>query len=479
MWNFARFRFESVLISVKQVNSVRHNRAGRLLVASVALAFFETIPLLAQNEEKTSPPSSSVQSFVEQHCADCHDRATKKGELDLQSISSEEVTRHLETWEKVVRKLRTRQMPPADKKRPDEKTYRMVLSQLETALDLAEAQHPNPGRTETLRRLNRTEYQNAIRDLLVLDIDAAALLPKDDAGHGFDNVNVGVLSPTLLDRYISAAQKISRLAVGNVRRVGGDTFRPAPDLTQEEHVEGLPLGTRGGVLIPYTFPRDAEDEVQIRLTRDRNDEVEGLREKHEIQVLVDRQVVTSFFVEPPRDKNFDAVDRHLHARLPVKAGPHQVGVTFVKNPSSLIETKRQPYNVHCNMHRHPRIGPAVYQVSINGPYDAKGPGDTPSRRQIFVAKPKNPQDEEKCAQRIFSSLAHRAYRRPVTEADLEKPLALYREARKDKDFDSGIEAGLSAILVSPNFLFRVERDPERAKPNTVYHISDLELASRL
>jgi hypothetical protein len=235
-----------------------------------------------------------VRSFVSQYCASCHDNETKKGELDLESISSEDVTRHVDVWEKVVRRLRTRQMPPAEKKRPDESVYVAALSRLENSLDSAATKHPNPGRTETLRRLNRTEYQNAIRDLLALDIDAAALLPKDDAGHGFDNVNVGVLSPTLLDRYIGAAQKISRLAVGNVERVGGDTFRPAPDLTQEEHVEGLPLGTRGGVLIPYTFPQNAEYEVQIRLTRDRNDEVEGLREKHEVQVLIDREVVRHF-----------------------------------------------------------------------------------------------------------------------------------------------------------------------------------------
>ncbi len=394
-------------------------------------------------------------------------------------MTSETLTAHPEVWEKVVRKLRTRQMPPPDKKRPDESTYKTVLSRLETSLDALANQHPNPGRTETLRRLNRTEYQNAIRDLLALDIDAAALLPKDDAGHGFDNVTVGTLSPTLLDRYIGAAQKISRLAVGNVQRVGGDTFRPAPDFTQEEHIEGLPLGTRGGVLIPYTFPQDAEYEVQIRLTRDRNDEVEGLREKHEVQVLVDSECVATFTVEPPKDKNFDAVDRHLKARIPVKAGPHQVGVTFVKNPSSLLETKRQPYNARFNMHRHPRLGPAVYQVSINGPYDGKGPGDTPSRQRIFVAKPKKQTDEEKCAREIFSTLARRAYRRPVTDADLEKPLALYATARKENGFDAGIEAGLSAILVSPNFLFRVERDPERVAPNTAYRINDLELASRL
>ena len=417
--------------------------------------------------------------MVNQYCADCHDRETKKGELDFSSIDLNDVTQHPDIWEKVVRKLRARQMPPAGKKRPDESGYQAALSQLATSLDILAAQHPNPGRTETLRRLNRTEYQNAIRDLLSLDIDAAALLPKDDAGHGFDNVNVGTLSPTLLDRYISAAQKISRLAVGTVQRVGGDTIRIPADVTQEEHIEGLPLGTRGGALIPYTFPQDAEYEIQVRLTRDRNDEVEGLRERHELQLLLDRELVASFTVTPPKDRNFDAVDRHLKARIPVKAGPHQLGVTFVKNPSSLLETKRQPYNVHFNFHRHPRLGPAVYQVSINGPYDPKGPGDSPSRRRIFVAKPTSSQDEERSAKAILITLSRLAYRRPVTDDDLKKPLEFYREARGERGFDAGIEAGLSAILVSPNFLFRVENDPAGVAPDAAYRVSDLQLASRL
>ena len=221
-----------------------------------------------------------------------------------------------------------------------------------------------------MRRLNRTEYQNAIRDLLALDIDAATLLPKDEASHGFDNVTVGDLSPTLLARYISAAQKISKLAVGTApHSQGGDTIRIRPDITQEEHVEGLPLGTRGGALLPYTFPQDGEYDIQIRLTRDRNEDVEGLHEQHEVELLLDRELLKSFTVAPPKDHNFEKVDQHLKARIPVKAGPHQLGITFLKNPSELLETKRQPYNVHFNVHRHPRIGPAVYQVSINGPYD--------------------------------------------------------------------------------------------------------------
>ena len=418
--------------------------------------------------------------LVEQFCADCHNSDKKKGDLDLETISAEEVSAHPDAWERVVRRLRARQMPPAEKKRPDESTYVSVLRPIEAALDALSVQHPNPGRTDTFRRLNRTEYQNAIRDLLALDIDAAMLLPKDDGGHGFDNVTVGTLSPTLLYRYISAAQKISALAVGAPRPTGGDTIRLRPDLTQEAHVEGLPLGTRGGALIPYTFPQDAEYEIQIRLARDRNEEVEGLHEAHTLEVLLDGAQVKSFVVEPRKgDKNYELIDQHLKIRVPVPAGPHQVGVTFVKNPTELLETRRQPYNAHFNMHRHPRISPAIYQVSINGPYAAKGPGDTPSRRRIFIAQPSTPEEEEACARQILSNVMRRAYRRQVSESDAATPLEFYRNARAEGGFDSGIEAGLSAILVSPQFLFRVEHDPAEVTPGTVYRISDLELASRL
>src|SRR5207249_9176666 len=200
------------------------------------------------------------------------------------------VGRHPQVWEKVVRRLRARQMPPAGRKRPDEDTYGAVVSQLENVLDRAAAERPNPGRTDTIRRLTRTEYQNAIRDLLALDVDAASLLPADDSSYGFDNVTVGDLSPTLLDRYVSAAEKISHVAVGRPSRSpGGETIRIPADLTQEEHLNGLPVGTRGGAVVPYTFPLDGEYEIQIRLTRDRNEHVEGLTEAHELELLLDRE----------------------------------------------------------------------------------------------------------------------------------------------------------------------------------------------
>jgi hypothetical protein len=448
----------------------RWNRGGQAVQVGL---------LLAATFSAATCFGAEVRSFVEQNCTSCHDADVQKGNLNLERFIGDDAARHPEVWEKVVKRLRTRQMPPAEKKRPEEAAYVQVLSQLEGTLDAAAAKNPNPGRTETLRRLNRTEYQNAIRDLLALEIDAAALLPKEDAGHGFDNVTVGTLSPTLLDRYITAAQKISRLAIGNAQRVSGDTIRLAPDLSQEDHVEGLPPGTRGGALIRHTFPQSAEYEIQIRLTRDRNEEVEGLRETHQLEVLLDRAHVATFTVTPPKDRNFDKVDQHLKVRVPVTAGPHELGVTFIKNPSSLLETKRTPYLARFNMHRHPRIGPAIYQVSINGPYDAKGAGDTPSRQRIFTSRPARAEDEERCAKENLSALARRAYHRPITDEDLEKPMALYRAAAKEDGFEAGVEAGLSAILVSPSFLFRVERDPEGVASGTPYRISDLELARRL
>jgi hypothetical protein len=427
-----------------------------------------------------SKPPASVTSVVKTYCIDCHDGEVKKGGLDLERVLEDDVAAHSDVWERAIRKLRARQMPPLGKDRPADKTYDEVVGWLASSLDHAAAANPNPGRTETFHRLNRIEYQNAIRDLLALDIDAAALLPKDDVSHGFDNVGAGNLSPTLLNRYIAAAEKIGRLAVGAPRRApGGDTFRVRPDLTQEGHVEGLPLGTRGGVLLPYTFPRDGEYEIQIRLTRDRNEHVEGLREPHELEVLLDRERVKLFTVTPPKDDNFEKVDAHLRLRVPVTAGPHQLGVTFLKNPSSLLETRRQPYLARYNMHRHPRLGPAIYQISINGPYDSQGPGDTPSRRRIFTSRPAKPGEEDRCAERILSTLMRRAYRRSVSGADLEKPMAFYRKGSAEDGFEAGIEAALSAVLVNPEFLFRIEHDPVGVAPNTAYRIGDLTLASRL
>lgn len=464
-----------------------NRRAMRIGCGTLGLLVAGGFLRMLEAQEPTARPSSSsndnavIRPFVERYCVDCHNGEAKTADLDLEKINAEDLTQHPQVWEQVVRKLAARQMPPPKQARPKDGTYDSVIAALELTLDDAAAEHPNPGRTDTFRRLNRVEYQNAIRDLLSLEVDAAALLPPDESSHGFDNVTVGDLSPTLLDRYITASQKISRLAVGTPGRTpGGDTIRLRADLTQEEHVEGLPLGTRGGTLILYHFPQDGEYEIQLRLARDRNEQVEGLREPHELEVLLDRERRGLLRVAPPPGGNdHQAVDEGLKIRFPVTAGPHKLGVTFLKNPSSLLETKRQPYQAHFNMHRHPRMSPALYQVSITGPYSATGVGETPSRRRLFLCRPATPGEEDNCAKRILSTLMRRAYRRPVTDEDLQKPLEFYRQGRAEGDFDAGIEMALSAVLVNPRFLFRIEQDPADVAPGTVYKISSLELASRL
>lgn len=453
-------------------------RGGLLCFVGTAL-----LAVTANAAEIARPPVSMappVRVALEDYCLSCHDAEVTKGGLDLERLLHDDVTQHAEAWEQVIRKLRARQMPPIGKERPTDEVYEELVTSLSSPLDQAAARQPNPGRTETFRRLNRTEFQNAIRDLLALEIDGAALLPTDESSHGFDNVTVGDLSPTLLNRYLAAAEKISALAVGAPRnQPGGDTFRLPPDRTQEEHVKGLPPGTRGGTLLDYTFPRDGEYEIQVRLTRDRNEEVEGLREPHEVEVLLDRERVQTFTVAPPKDRDFEKVDAHLKVRVRVAAGPRKVGVTFLKHPSALLETRRQPYLARYNMHRHPRLAPAIYQISITGPYDSTAPGDSPSRRRVFVSYPATATAEDPCAERIVATLMRRAYRRPVTEADLRKPLEFYRQAKAEAGFEAGIEAALSAVLVNPEFLFRLEREPAGVAPDTAYRISELALATRL
>jgi hypothetical protein len=433
----------------------------------------------------SSQPAVSPQAVINQYCVTCHNDKVKSGDLTLNGLNADNAGANPQVWEKVVRKLRARMMPPPGGRRPDESTYDTVVSHLEQSLDRASAANPNPGRTDTFRRLNRLEYQNAIRDLLLLDVDVESLLPKDDASHGFDNVGVKALSPTLMERYLSAAQKISRLAIGTAGRTAAASVAVLPtDLTQEYHLDGMPLGTRGGTLVSYTFPVDAEYEIQVRLMRNRNENVEGLNEPHQMELTLDGVRVDVFTVTPDRNASGgyyadEAVDKHLKVRIPVKAGPHVVGATFLRKTAALLETERQPYLAHFNQDRHARTQPAVYSVSISSPFDASGAGDTPSRRRIFTCRPARPSDEERCATTIISTVARRAYRRPVTPDDIRMPLGFYRDGRADGDFEAGIEMALRAILASPEFLFRIEADPENVAANRSYRITDLELASRL
>jgi hypothetical protein len=420
--------------------------------------------------------------MLDRYCVTCHNQRLVTAGLKLDEADVANPVEGAEIWEKVVRKLRTGMMPPPNMPQPSMEDRRALLSWLETSLDKAAAAKPNPGRTETLRRLNRTEYQNAIRDLLSVDIDAASLLPADESGHGFDNVTVGDLPPALLDRYISAAQKISALAIGSTQTsLQSDIIRVPPDVTQEGHVSELPIGTRGGVVIPYTFAQNGEYDIQIYLARGYSGDIDGLKDPqpHEIRLLLDRTPIGEFTVQRPANGDDALLDRNLKIRVPVTAGPHQVGVTFLKNSSSLIETARQPLQSRFNERRSPRITPAISQVSITGPYAPQGADDTPSRRRIFVCRPANPSEEQACAKKILSTLMRRAYRRSISDADVERPMAFYREGKSEHDFDAGIGKALSAVLINPEFLFRVEVDPDKTAAGAAYRISDLELASRL
>jgi hypothetical protein len=433
------------------------------------------------DQDLAAAHSATVSGF----CVDCHNDLERTAELTLESLELSNVAAQAEVWEKVVRKLRTGMMPPSDQPQPSAEDRSALASWLETSLDDAAASNPNPGRTETLRRLNRTEYQNAIRDLLALDIDASALLPNDESGYGFDNVNVGDLSPALLDRYITAARKISRLAVGSTETsLQSEVIRVPVDATQEEHVAGLPIGTRGGLSTSYNFAQDGQYDIQILLARNRNGNIGGLRgeTQHSLQLLVDRTPVASFTVERPEGGDDTLTDSQLTIRVPVTAGPHDVGATFIKNASWLLDTERQPLQSHFNEQRHPRLTPAIYQLTITGPYAPQGAGDTPSRRRLFVCTPDQPGEieaEEACAEEILATLMRRAYRRPVSAADVAGPMAFYKEGRSDGDFDAGIGSALTSVLANPEFLFRVELDPDEVVSNGAYRIGDLQLASRL
>jgi hypothetical protein len=467
------------------------------IVVMIMACFFATASADEPPAGARAGVSEKLQRFVRTYCIDCHDSQTPQADLSLASLLERDLEKDTRAWESVVRKLAARQMPPRHATRPQEPEYQEALSWLTERLDQAAATSPNPGRTASLRRLTRTEYGHAIRDLLGLSIDASQWLPADESSLGFDNITVTDLSPTLLNRYLLAAQIISRRAVGATPAgVESATYRLRADVTQDQQrMPGLPLGTRGGLRVSHHFPRDGEYEVQISLMRDRNDELEGLHGAHELELLLDRERLASHPIRrPSRGENDRSVESQLTTRFRTKAGPHELGVTFVAKPFSLLETERQPLNVHYNFYRHPRLGPAIYQVSINGPFGDTAPGDSPSRKKIFTSRPSGPNDLEAHARTVLTPILRRAYRRPVDASDLEIPLKHFRlgvseAGAKDADaneaeanerrFELGVERALAAILVNPQFLFRVERDPADAASRQPYRISPFELASRL
>jgi hypothetical protein len=431
--------------------------------------------------------ASSNRDVLDKYCVTCHNQRLKTGGLTLDARDLSNVSADAEIWEKVVRKLSAGLMPPPGAPRPDQATVQHLISTLESQLDRAAETNPNPGRP-MLHRLNRAEYANAIRDLLALDVDPSALLPPDDSAFGFDNISdVLGLSPALQEHYLSAALKIGALAVGDLHiSPGGETYRIRQDLSQQQHIEGMPLGTIGGTLVHYNFPLDAEYEFQAKLYRTNLNIVRGLESPHHVEFTVDGQRVRLATIggkddladlfEKPTDTG-DAVDARLRFRVPVKAGPHAVTVAFIEDAMAAEPGRLQPY-LRSSVDNFDWSGrPHIQTLNISGPFNATGPGDTPARRRIFVCNPATPADEVPCARQIVSRLARRAYRQPLTDADLARAMGFFESGRRDGGFESGIEAAVERILASPKFVFRAERDPANAPP--VYQINDLELASRL
>ncbi len=439
-------------------------------------------------------------ALLNQYCFACHNSKAKVGGLVLDTADLTNVLAQAEMWEKVIKKLRTGSMPPLGMPRPDRAKMDALASWLETSIDKAALAKPNPGRP-ALHRLNRAEYANSIRDLLALNIDAAEYLPADDASFGFDNVaNVLGLSPALQERYISAAGKISRLAVGDPATAPiVATYRVRSDISQNDHIEGLPFGTRGGVLIHHNFPLDGEYAFKVKMLKSTVDLLFGGNSEDEtLELAVNGERVQILTVNPkkktvPTDKvaanGFDAAAATklsmtqppdtLEARVFVKAGPQTVTAAFLKKSFGPVEDLVQPLERSTFDPSDPRGLPHVLSVSIAGPFNAKGAGDTPSRSRIFLCHPATAAEELPCARKIISTLARRAYREPIGDADLETLLGFYQQGRNQGNFENGIELALRRMLASPQFVFRFERDPKGVAADANYRIGDLELASRL
>jgi mono/diheme cytochrome c family protein len=470
-------------------------------------------------ESITAPALATLSTY----CFSCHNEQRHVAGLMLDKMSRDAVSADPAAWEKVVNKLRSGAMPPAGRPRPDSAAYASVAAQLEATLDRAAATRPNPGRLPIFHRLTRTEYKNAIRDLLSLDAlpkddDLDLLLPADNTSSGFDNIaDLLFVSSTQLEQYLSAAQKLSRVAVGDTQLPPlVDTYRMSDQFNQEYQAEGAPFGTRGGASIRTYLPSDGQYRIHVELA-------DAAREPHQLEVAVDDERVQLFTVAPqtappPVDAENNAppappeqatpsvastldkiatpiaintvvnrrfeLDQQAQARrravakgfdvdVPMKAGPRVITVAFLKRTSARSEALIRP-----RMRSRGQL-PAIASVTLRGPYKVVGPGDTPSRRALFTCTPAAAAEEPACAKNILATLVRRAYRRPVTDADLQPLLAIYQAERQERGFDSGIQQALERVLVSPQFLFRIEREPANVAAGAVYRISDLELASRL
>jgi hypothetical protein len=441
----------------------------------------------------------SYRAVLDQYCVTCHNERARTAELLLDHADVENIGEGPEVWEKVLKKLRAGAMPPAGMPRPDQATYDSLAAYLETALDSAAAASPDPGRP-VLHRLNRVEYTNVVRDLLAVEIDGETLLPADDSRHGFDNIGDALtVSPALLERYLSAARKITRLAIGDpdISPVSEGYTVPKYYVQDDRMNDALPFGSRGGIAVQHNFPVDGEYLVKVRLKRNSRDYIKGLLDRpHQLDVRLNGARLELFTIGGEKhgrsapifsnnamgDRAQDIYERNaddiLEVRFPATAGPQQIEVAFLKETSMPEGPLRTPMSKY-DLHNYKGGDPEVAGITLTGPYNAKGIGVTPSRRKIFICRPNTVQEEEPCATEILSTLARRAYRRPLNDDDLETLLDFYKAGHNEGGFEAGIGTALERILVGPEFLFRIEADPENVAPNTAYRVSDLDLASRL
>ena len=488
-------RIALAVVSITLVHVVAH--AERTAAPPAQQAF--QAPPVATTSGMPVPPDLSL---VKKYCVTCHNERQRTAGLTLDRTVSGPVADHTETWEKVVRKLRAGTMPPPGLPRPGAEAADTFVALIEDALDRVATSRPYAGRPG-VHRLNRAEYANAVRDLLDIEIDASALLPPDDADqHGFDNM-AGVLSvsPMHLERYMSAARRISRLATGTSDVAPAvETFQLPKMLFQDERAsEDLPFGSRGGLAIRHRFPVDGEYLVKVHLQRQLYDYIRGLGEPHQLEIRLDGARLSLFTVggeakgkpapasfvgtvrgDPEWERYLQTADESLEVRFAARAGTRTVGVSFIRKttePEGVLQPRLagRALELHELFYGNPGVG----SVSIGGPYAVAGPGDTSSRRRVFVCRPATIDGETRCARTILSTLARRAYRRPATAADVEVLLKFYREGRHGGGFEVGVRSALERLLVDPDFLFRIERDPLRAVPARAYPVSQLELASRL
>jgi hypothetical protein len=447
----------------------------------------------ASPQNAGGPPQAGLASpdspaLIKQYCVTCHNPRLKTGGLSLDGLDPAVAGEHSDLWEKVVRKVRVGMMPPSGAPRPNSDTTRAFVSSLEATLDRAAGASPNAGRP-MVHRLNRVEYAYAIHDLLDLEIDPVPLLPPDETGYGFDNVaDVLGVSPVLLERYLNAAGRVSALAVGDPTTVpGNQTFIIRQDVSQDRHIEGMPIGTFGGGLAKVNLPLDGEYVITAKLFRTNLGAMRGLELPNQFEVTLDGERV--HLVQLGGEKDYlahlanptvaaDEIDNRLTVRLKMKAGPHVLAVAWVQN-SAQLPWKLQPF-LRSSIDTIDMTGrPHIDRFAISGPFAATGPGDTPSRRRVFTCRPTTPSSEARCARTIISTLGRRAFRGQMTDADLRRLMTFYERGRAERGFEGGIQVALQRLLAAPKFIWRVEKDPADVPAGAPYHLRDLELASRL